>query len=633
MQSLLDFLTYKDCPHEKRRQLQTQIGHLIRHWVNKFPAAFQTDPLLQQEMRDLWSMVGPEGEESHCQLIKTSDHDSVPTPQQVPSPTVKKRKLSLLFDYMEPDHMAQNLTYLEFKTFCQVSYEDYYSYVVCSSVRENPALERSVMLCNGISQWVQLMILRGHTALQRAQVFTKFIHVAQELRSLQNFNTLMAVIGGLCHTCISRLKDTANLLPHDVIKTLSELTELLSSHCNYSAYRRLYRECSGFKLPILGVHLKDLISLNEALPDYIEDEKINLGKLQLLYSKITDLLAVRDCGPPFEASEDLLPLLTLSLDLYCTEDEIYDLSYAKEPRTPKVQSSPPMKPPVVGEWSSGVRLDTETISSHVKLIVDSIMQTYDLDQDGYISLEDFENIASNLPFSFCAHESNREGEINQEEITSYFMRGMSICAKLGLNLMHNFREVTYKRPTFCDSCGGFLWGIFKQGYRCRDCDINCHRHCKDQVQQVCKKWFEFLGGSCSGTPNLDSRPKGNSSSSEEDGFVFTGAEEADQAEDPYDHLDDWKRRSQISHHSTQTDPGVWTPKQMDTSGENINFYTSGPPLEKEKAALCPLLSEGQEKVLETSENQKAQQTTMPSPTLVIKMEDLQLQKDQKKEPD
>lgn len=38
------------------------------------------------------------------------------------------------------------------------------------------------------------------------------------------------------------------------------------------------------------------------------------------------------------------------------------------------------------------------------------------------------------------------------------MRGMSVCAKLGFNLhnLHNFHETTYKRPTFCDTCGGFV---------------------------------------------------------------------------------------------------------------------------------------------------------------------------------
>lgn len=40
-------------------------------------------------------------------------------------------------------------------------------------------MERSIALCNGISQWVQLMVLSRPTAQLRAEVFTKFIHVAE----------------------------------------------------------------------------------------------------------------------------------------------------------------------------------------------------------------------------------------------------------------------------------------------------------------------------------------------------------------------------------------------------------------------------------------------------------------------
>lgn len=40
---------------------------------------------------------------------------------QTPSPSVKKRKVSLIFDHMEPDKMAEHLSYLEFKNFCNVS--------------------------------------------------------------------------------------------------------------------------------------------------------------------------------------------------------------------------------------------------------------------------------------------------------------------------------------------------------------------------------------------------------------------------------------------------------------------------------------------------------------------------------
>ncbi|XP_075956916.1 RAS guanyl-releasing protein 4 isoform X1 [Anarhichas minor] len=597
---------YKDCPSDKRAPKRAQICQLIRQWISQFPAVFEADPLLEQTMGDLWALVRSDGEETHSQLIDTSCLGPHVNIFQAPSPSVKKRKVSLIFDHMEPHEMAEHLSYLEFKNFCNVSFLDYRSYVVRGSVRDNPALERSVMMCNGVSQWVQLMILSRHTAQQRAQVFTKFIHVAQKLRALQNFNTLMAVTGGLCHSSISRLKDTSNLLPPDITKALSEMTELLSSRSNYINYRRIYNVCNGFKVPILGVHLKDLISLNEALPDYINEDKINLSKLEHLYSNISDLVAVHSCTPPFEANKDLLHLLTLSLDLYYTEDEIYELSYTKEPRNTKIQPVAPVKAPVVAEWGSGVtpRLDPNTISKHVKQMVDSVMKNYEQSQDGYIALEDFEKIAANFPFSFCTHETDREGQISREEITSYFMRGMSICAKLGFNFnAHNFHETTYKRPTFCETCGGFLWGVIKQGYHCKDCGINCHKHCRDLVGMECLKKHKNTTGSCPCTPAPNSRIKGNSWSSEEEAFVFPQSNETEDNEG-------------VSDHSTQTDPGVWTPEKKDKRGNHHNSLVHA-SLER-RANTLPHRTRG---------------CSVPVSFLQEKMEELHLHKDKSREPD
>ncbi|KAF4101490.1 hypothetical protein G5714_017922 [Onychostoma macrolepis] len=607
-----------DCPAEKREQRRLQICHFIRQWINQFRIMFEVDHLLEEVMGDLWALVRGDVTSPIDHLIITPYINPPVNVSQTPSPSVKKRKVSLLFDHMEPDEMAEHLSYLEFKNFCNVSFLDYRSYVVHGSVRDNPALERSVMLCNGVSQWVQLMILNKHTSQQRAEVFTKFIHVAQKLRALQNFNTLMAVIGGLCHSSISRLKDTASLLSSDVTKTLSELTELLSSYSNYSNYRRVYNDCTGFKVPILGVHLKDLISLNEALPDYLEDDKINLGKMQHLYSNISDLLAIHDCTPPFEANKDLLHLLTLSLDLCYTEDEIYELSYTKEPKNPKIQPVAPVKPPVVAEWGSGVtpRLDPATISKHVKQMVDSIMKNYDLNMDGYISLEDFEKIAANFPFSFCTHESDREGEISREEITSYFMRGMSVCAKLGFNLhnLHNFHETTYKRPTFCDTCGGFLWGVIKQGYHCKDCGVNCHKHCKDVVGMECMKRFQMTSSSCPCTPGPVSglHTKGNSWSSEEETFVFPNGNGSEHSKGQTS--SDSDAEATLSDRSTQTDPGVWTP--VAKRKDRLPSQKQHPPLEK--SATLPARVRG---------------SSAPSSLLQDKMDELKLNRDKRKEPD
>uniref|UniRef100_A0A8D0L3Q3 RAS guanyl releasing protein 4 n=1 Tax=Sphenodon punctatus TaxID=8508 RepID=A0A8D0L3Q3_SPHPU len=284
----------------------------------------------------------------------------------------RKRKVSLLFDHLDAEQLAEHLSYLEFKAFCRLStLLPTRSYVLRGSVRGSLALEHSVTLCNSISQWVQVMILNRPTAQQRAEVFAKFLHVTQKLHQLQNFNTLMAVVGGLCHSTISRLKETRALLPNEVTKALSEMTELLSSCGNYGTYRRVYSECRGFKIPIVGVHLKDLVTVHEALPDRLEGGRLKLSKLHSLYQPLQELRELQQATHPFQANKDLVHLLTLSLDLFFTDEEIYALSYAREPRYPKSLPSTPFKPPLV-DWPPAVtpKRDRLTITRHIQQLVE-----------------------------------------------------------------------------------------------------------------------------------------------------------------------------------------------------------------------------------------------------------------------
>uniref|UniRef100_A0A674NDX5 RAS guanyl releasing protein 1 n=1 Tax=Takifugu rubripes TaxID=31033 RepID=A0A674NDX5_TAKRU len=423
----------------------------------------------------------------------------------IPNPS-KKRKVSLLFDHLEPIELAEHLTYLEFKSFCRISFLDYQNYIRNCCMKDIPAMERSIALCNGISQWVQLMVLSRPTAQLRAEVFTKFIHVAECLHLIHNYNTLMAVVGGLCHSSISRLKDTTSHVHSEVTKVLNEMTDLLSSCRNYDNYRQAYNRCTGFKIPILGVHLKDLISVNEAMSDYVEDSKVNVQKLQALYSHINELIQLQQIPPNLDANKDLVHLLTLSLDLYYTEDEIYELSYTREPKNCKAHVSyktTPSRPPVFVDWASGVapKPDPRTISKHVQRMVDSVFKNYDHDQNGFISQGEFEKIAASFPFSFCVLDKAKEGLVSRDEITAYFMRASVICSKLGLGFVHNFQETTYMKPTFCDNCSGFLWGVIKQGYRCKDCGMNCHKLCKDQVAFECKKNSKGTNAVDSPTPS------------------------------------------------------------------------------------------------------------------------------------
>ncbi|CAF4722126.1 unnamed protein product, partial [Rotaria socialis] len=82
-----------------------------------------------------------------------------------------------------------------------------------------------------------------------------------------------------------------------------------------------------------GVHLKDIISLHVALQDRLEYDLINFRKLVQLSITFRTLNNLQESVPPVQPNHDLINLLTLSLDLSYTEDEIYELSLAREPRS------------------------------------------------------------------------------------------------------------------------------------------------------------------------------------------------------------------------------------------------------------------------------------------------------------
>uniref|UniRef100_A0A8C4IFD2 RAS guanyl-releasing protein 2 n=1 Tax=Dicentrarchus labrax TaxID=13489 RepID=A0A8C4IFD2_DICLA len=463
------------CTAERR----TRICHLVKYWISEFPAEFNLNPELADQIKDFKDLLTTEGNERQSQLI---DLDSVPSykwkrqvTQRVPSVS-KKRKMSLLFDHLDSCELAEHLTYLEYKSFCKILFQDYHSFVMHGCTVDNPILERFITLFNSVSQWIQLMVLSKPTAPQRAAVISHFIRVAQKLLQLQNFNTLMAVVGGLSNSSISRLKDTQTHISAETNKVFNNLIELVTSCGNYSQYRKRFSECSGFRFPILGVHLKDLIAVHVALPDWADKEKtrVNLTKTQQLYAILQELALIQTTSPNIDANTDLLNLLTVSLDQYHTEEEIYQMSLQREPRKPAVSTQTNHKYPTL-------MISPSIPSSEIK-------SKSTLNGDGHISRDEFEAIRNNFPYlsKFGELDKNQDGKISREEMIDYFMKASSLLnCKMGF--IHTFTEATYVKPTFCEHCAGFIWGFYKQGYKCKACGVNCHKACRSRLAVECRK--------------------------------------------------------------------------------------------------------------------------------------------------
>uniref|UniRef100_A0A8C7YEM1 RAS guanyl releasing protein 2 n=1 Tax=Oryzias sinensis TaxID=183150 RepID=A0A8C7YEM1_9TELE len=483
------------CSSERR----TKICHLIKYWISEFPAEFNLNPELADQIKDYKDLLTTKGDESQSQLI---DLDSVPSykwkrqvTQRVPSVS-KKRKMSLLFDHLDSCELAEHLTYLEYKSFCKILFQDYHSFVMHGCTVDNPILERFITLFNSVSQWIQLMVLSKPTAPQRAAVISHFIRVAQKLLQLQNFNTLMAVVGGLSNSSISRLKETQAHISAETNKVFNSLTELVTSCGNYSHYRKRFSECSGFRFPILGVHLKDLIAVHVALSDWADKDKtrVNLTKAQQLYTILQELALIQNTPPNIDANTDLLNLLTVSLDQYHTEEEIYQMSLLREPRKTAQNSSPAPAPEptptVIDEWAVSVKpnADPTIIKIHIEKMVESVFKNFDTDGDGHISRDEFEAIRNNFPYlsKFGELDKNQDGKISREEMIDYFMKASSLLnCKMGF--IHTFTEATYVKPTFCEHCAGFIWGFYKQGYKCKACGVNCHKACRSRLAVECRK--------------------------------------------------------------------------------------------------------------------------------------------------
>ena len=103
-----------------------------------------------------------------------------------------------------------------------------------------------------------------------------------------------------------------------------------------------------------------------------------------------------------------------------------------------------------------------------------------------------------------------DGLLSESEIKRYFL--LAKCSVLKNSFTHNFTETTYFKLTYCDHCSGLvvsivpslryssilpqiialvghlfqLWGLIKQGWRCKDCGVNAHKTCKELVATECR---------------------------------------------------------------------------------------------------------------------------------------------------
>uniref|UniRef100_A0A8C1LAJ6 Protein kinase C n=1 Tax=Cyprinus carpio TaxID=7962 RepID=A0A8C1LAJ6_CYPCA len=75
--------------------------------------------------------------------------------------------------------------------------------------------------------------------------------------------------------------------------------------------------------------------------------------------------------------------------------------------------------------------------------------------------------------------------LEEEAPTLNRRRGAIKQAKIHFIKNHEFIATFFRQPTFCSVCRDFVWGLNKQGYKCRQCNAAIHKKCIDKIIGRC----------------------------------------------------------------------------------------------------------------------------------------------------
>jgi len=182
---------------------------------------------------------------------------------------------------------------------------------------------------NLMAYWVGTEVFKIETPGERAEILAQFIKICAELRKMKNFNGVFALLAGLNHTAISRLKFTWEKVPRKQIRKYESLSQLLNTEKNNAKYRRLLAKTKPPLVPYLAIFSKDLFALEEATPTILENELINFDKMRMMWNMISSFKRFRQ---PYNIQFDNSLVSFLQNVSVISESEQYENSYRLEPK-------------------------------------------------------------------------------------------------------------------------------------------------------------------------------------------------------------------------------------------------------------------------------------------------------------
>lgn len=207
----------------------------------------------------------------------------------VASDMIKEAHISFL--QLNSMELAFQLTLADFDIFSEIETTEYVDNLFeRDSAYGEPALEKFEELVNREMFWVCSEVCSEHNTIKRMKVVKHFIKIAKHCKDCKNFNSMFAILSGLGHGSVSRLRNTWEKLPSKYSKLFSDLQEVMDPSRNMAKYRNLLNSelVHPPMIPFFPVVKKDLTFLHLG-NDSEMDGLINFEKLRMIAKEIRQI--------------------------------------------------------------------------------------------------------------------------------------------------------------------------------------------------------------------------------------------------------------------------------------------------------------------------------------------------------
>ncbi|XP_054267681.1 rap guanine nucleotide exchange factor 2 isoform X3 [Macrosteles quadrilineatus] len=203
--------------------------------------------------------------------------------------------------------VAVQLTLQDFSIFRQIESTEYIDDLFDLKSRYGtPMLSQFAELVNKEMFWVVTEVCSEHNLVRRSKIIKQFIKVARQCKECKNFNSMFAIVSGLGHGAVSRLRLSWEKLPSKYQRLFSDLQDLMDPSRNMSKYRQLVsnEQSQPPIIPFYPVVKKDLTFIHLGNDSRVEG-LVNFEKLRMIAKEVRTLTNM--CSSPY----DLLTMLEL----------------------------------------------------------------------------------------------------------------------------------------------------------------------------------------------------------------------------------------------------------------------------------------------------------------------------------